>query len=184
METNVLGVLNAIHPILPQMMARGKGHIGIVSSIAAFIPLPDAPSYSASKSAILTYGLALRSALRQSGIGVSVICPGYVDTPMMEQESGPKPSAMSAQSAAVSSFAVCSKTARSLPFRFGLLSSHVSAACCPIACGDGRPSRFASPSTSENKTEESGIDGLGSLRSPLVEFKVEGGGTMVVYGRE
>lgn len=100
METNVLGVLNSVQPILPRMMARGKGHIGIVSSIAAFIPLPDAPSYSASKSAILTYGLALRSALRQSGIGVSVICPGYVDTPMMEQESGPKPSAISAQSAA------------------------------------------------------------------------------------
>jgi short-subunit dehydrogenase len=100
METNVLGVLNSIHPILPPMMARRKGHIGIVSSIAAFIPLPDAPSYSASKSAILTYGLALRSALRQSGISVSVICPGYVKTPMMEQESGPKPSAMSAQSAA------------------------------------------------------------------------------------
>jgi len=83
------------------MMARGRGQIGIVSSIAAFIPLPDAPSYSASKSAILTYGLALRSALRRSGVGVSVICPGYVETPMMDQESGPKPYAMSAQSAAV-----------------------------------------------------------------------------------
>jgi short-subunit dehydrogenase len=99
-ETNVLGVLNSVHPILSRMTARKRGHIGIVSSIAAFIPLPDAPSYSASKSAVLTYGLALRSALRHSGIGVSVICPGYVDTPMMEQESGHKPFAMSAQSAA------------------------------------------------------------------------------------
>jgi short-subunit dehydrogenase len=100
METNVLGVLNSVHPILSRMTARKRGHIGIVSSIAAFIPLPDAPSYSASKSAVLTYGLALRSALRHSGIGVSVICPGYVETPMMEQESGHKPFAMSAQSAA------------------------------------------------------------------------------------
>ena len=99
-ETNVLGVLNSVQPVLPQMMLRGKGQIGIVSSIAAFIPLPDAPSYSASKSAILNYGLALRAALRQSGIGVSVICPGYVATPMMEQELGPKPAAMSVQSAA------------------------------------------------------------------------------------
>jgi short-subunit dehydrogenase len=100
METNVLGVLNSVHPVLSRMTARKRGHIGIVSSIAAFIPLPDAPSYSASKSAILTYGLALRSALRRFGIGVSVICPGYVETPMMEQESGHKPFAMSAQSAA------------------------------------------------------------------------------------
>jgi len=100
MEINVLGVLNSIQPILPRLMERGNGQIGIVSSIAAFVPLPDAPSYSASKAAILTYGLALRSALRKLGVGVSVICPGYVETPMMKQESGPKPFAMSAQSAA------------------------------------------------------------------------------------
>jgi short-subunit dehydrogenase len=100
METNVLGVLNSVQPILPRMMARRRGQIGIVSSIAAFIPLPDAPSYSASKAAMLTYGLALRGALRGSGVGVSVICPGYVTTPMMGQESGPKPFAISPESAA------------------------------------------------------------------------------------
>jgi short-subunit dehydrogenase len=100
METNVLGVLNSIQPVLPRMMARRRGQIGIVSSIAAFIPLPDAPSYCASKSAVLSYGLALRTALRESGIGVSVICPGYVITPMMQQESGRKPFAISPESAA------------------------------------------------------------------------------------
>jgi short-subunit dehydrogenase len=100
MEINVLGVLNSIQPILPRMMARGYGQIGVMSSIAAFVPLPDAPSYSASKSAVLNYGLALRSALRRSGIGVSVICPGYVITPMLAQESGPKTPAMPAERAA------------------------------------------------------------------------------------
>jgi short-subunit dehydrogenase len=100
METNVLGVLNSIQPVLPRMMARSRGQIGIMSSIAAFVPLPDAPSYCGSKSAVLTYGLALRSALRESGIGVSVICPGYVVTPMMQQESGRKPFAISPESAA------------------------------------------------------------------------------------
>jgi short-subunit dehydrogenase len=100
METNVLGVLNSIQPLLPRMMARRRGQIGIMSSIAAFVPLPDAPSYCGSKSAVLTYGLALRSALRQSGVGVSVICPGYVATPMMEQESGRKPFAIPPESAA------------------------------------------------------------------------------------
>ncbi len=100
MDINVLGTLNTIHPVLPRMMARGHGRIAIISSIAAFIPLPDAPSYSASKAAVLTYGLALRGALHKSGIGVSVVCPGYVKTPMSEQESGPQPFAMSADSAA------------------------------------------------------------------------------------
>lgn len=93
-ETNVLGVLNTVQPLLPAMMARGRGQIAIVSSIAAFIPLPDSPSYCASKSAVLAYGLSLRAALTSHGIAVSVICPGYVTTPMMLRESGPKPFVM------------------------------------------------------------------------------------------
>ena len=56
-ETNVLGVLNTVQPPLPRMMARGRGQIAIISSIGGFTPLPDAPSYSASKSAVINYGL-------------------------------------------------------------------------------------------------------------------------------
>lgn len=93
-ETNVLGVLNTVHPLLPRMTARGRGQIAIISSIAAFIPLPDAPSYGASKSAVLSYGLALRGLLHAQGIRASVVCPGYVKTPMMDQESGWKPFAL------------------------------------------------------------------------------------------
>jgi short-subunit dehydrogenase len=99
-ETNVLGVMNTVQPIVPRMIARRRGQIAIVSSIAAFLPVPDAPSYGASKAAVLSYGLALRSLLQPHGIGVSVICPGYVDTPMMHQESGPKPSVTSPDTAA------------------------------------------------------------------------------------
>ncbi|HEU0215437.1 MAG TPA: SDR family NAD(P)-dependent oxidoreductase [Stellaceae bacterium] len=99
-ETNVLGTLNTIHPLLPRMMARRAGQIAIVSSIAGFIPLADAPSYGASKAATLSYGLALRALLDEHGIRVSVICPGYVRTPMMEQESGPKPGAIEPAAAA------------------------------------------------------------------------------------
>jgi short-subunit dehydrogenase len=99
-ETNVLGVLNTVQPLLASMMLRGSGQIAIVSSIAGFIPLPDCPSYSASKSAVLTYGLSLRSLLKTHGIGVSVVCPGYVTTPMMLRESGRKPFLMPAERAA------------------------------------------------------------------------------------
>jgi short-subunit dehydrogenase len=93
-QTNVLGALNTVQPLIPRMMARGRGQIAIVSSIAGFIPLPDSPSYCASKAAVLSYGLALRALLDPHGIGVSVICPGYITTPMMLRESGPKPFAM------------------------------------------------------------------------------------------
>ena len=99
-ETNVIGVINTIHPILPRMMARGRGQIAILSSIAGFIPLPDAPSYAASKAATLNYGLGLRTALCDKGIKVSVVCPGYVSTPMTAQEHGWKPFEMKAERAA------------------------------------------------------------------------------------
>ena len=99
-ETNVLGVLNAVHPLLPKMMCRGHGQIGIVGSLAGFVPLPDSPSYCASKAAVLSYGLALRSLLHPRGVGVTVICPGYVATPMSRQESGWKPFEVSPERAA------------------------------------------------------------------------------------
>jgi short-subunit dehydrogenase len=99
-ETNVVGTLNTIHPILPRMAARGSGQIAIISSIAGFIPLPDSPTYSASKAAVLNYGLALRSLLQGKGVKVSVICPGYVSTPMTAQTSGAKPFEMPPEQAA------------------------------------------------------------------------------------
>ncbi len=103
-------------------MARQRGQIGIVSSIAAFVPLTDAPSYCGSKSAILNYGLALRSALRRSGIGVSVICPGYVVTPMMQQESGRKPFAIPPEAAAdvIVRGLQCNRAIIAFPFLFAL----------------------------------------------------------------
>jgi short-subunit dehydrogenase len=95
-----MGVLNSIHPLLPKMISRGRGQIGIISSLAGFIPLSDCPSYCASKAAVLSYGLGLRGAVEEKGVRVSVVCPGYVSTPMMAQETGWKPFEMSAQTAA------------------------------------------------------------------------------------
>lgn len=100
-ETNIMGVLNTVQPILPRMIARRTGQIALVSSLAGFIPLPDAPSYAASKAAVLCYGLSLRTALLGTGIKLSVICPGYVTTPMTAQEKGWKPFEMPAERAAL-----------------------------------------------------------------------------------
>ena len=100
LETNVLGVINTIQPLLPAMMSRRRGQIAVVGSVAGYIPLPDCPSYSASKSAAMTYGLSLRALLMQHGIRVSVVCPGYVTTPMSARESGRKPFEISPQKAA------------------------------------------------------------------------------------
>ena len=121
-ETNVLGVLNTVQPLLTPMIARRRGQIAIMSSLAGFVPLPDAPSYSASKAAVLSYGLSLRALLEPRGIRVSVICPGYVTTPMMLRESGPKPFEMPPAKAAalIARGLARNKASIVFPFWFGL----------------------------------------------------------------
>ena len=83
-DTNLTGVLNTIHPLIPRMSARGAGHIAIISSLAGIVALPPAPAYSASKAAVRYYGDALRGLLRRHGVAVSVVCPGYITTPMTD----------------------------------------------------------------------------------------------------
>jgi short-subunit dehydrogenase len=98
--TNILGVANTVIPLLPRFVARGKGHIAIMSSLAAFIGLPQAPLYSASKAAVRMYGDGLRRALSPKGICVTVICPGFVETPMSASVPGYRPFLWSAERAA------------------------------------------------------------------------------------
>jgi len=82
LATNILGVVNTVIPVLPRLVARRRGHVVIMSSLAAYVALPDTPLYSASKAAVRVYGHGLRRLLAPSGIGVTVICPGFVATPM------------------------------------------------------------------------------------------------------
>jgi short-subunit dehydrogenase len=100
MQINVLGVLNTIQPMIPWMKARHRGQFALVASVAAFTPLPHSPSYSGSKAAVLNYGLSLRTVLAVHGIRVSVICCGFVETPMISDIKDPKPFNMTSEKAA------------------------------------------------------------------------------------
>ncbi|QQG36343.1 MAG: SDR family NAD(P)-dependent oxidoreductase [Micavibrio aeruginosavorus] len=81
-EVNLMGALNTIQPLIPRMIHRRKGQIALMSSLAAFSGWPGAPAYSASKAGIRIYGEALRGSLMPYEIGVSVICPGFIVSPM------------------------------------------------------------------------------------------------------
>ncbi len=100
MQINVLGVLNTAQPMIPRMKERGRGQLALVASVAACTPLPHSPSYSASKAAVLNYGLSLRAILARHGIKVSVICCGFVETPMIADIKDPKPFNMTSEKAA------------------------------------------------------------------------------------
>jgi short-subunit dehydrogenase len=97
---NLLGAMHTIEPLLPAMRARGVGRIAVVSSIAGLRGLPDSPGYSASKAGVRAYGEALRAHLRPSGIRVSVVCPGFFDSPMTDRFIGSHPFMLSLPAAA------------------------------------------------------------------------------------
>ncbi|MGJ0512510.1 SDR family NAD(P)-dependent oxidoreductase [Methylocystis sp.] len=99
-EINILGVVNVVQTILPQMCARGKGQIALMGSMAAVRSLPHAPAYCATKAAVHLYAESLRGSLSKRGVSMTLIIPGFVDTPFNAQLSSPKPMALSAERAA------------------------------------------------------------------------------------
>jgi short-subunit dehydrogenase len=100
LRTNVLAAIDAVQLVLPGMQQRGAGEIVLMGSLSALAPLPDAPAYSASKAALLSYGLALRDALAPTGIKVVVACPGYVTTPLLARHRGARVGEVAADDAA------------------------------------------------------------------------------------
>jgi short-subunit dehydrogenase len=73
------------------MRPRRRGQVAIMASLAAFRGFPGAPAYCASKAAVRVWGESLRADLAAEGIGVSVICPGFVKSPMTAVNRFPMP---------------------------------------------------------------------------------------------
>lgn len=90
-RTNLLGTIHTIEPLLPRLVARGTGQVAVVASVAALRGLPYSCGYSASKAGIRAYGEALRGLLSPRGVAVSVVVPGFFDTPMTDRWKGPTP---------------------------------------------------------------------------------------------
>jgi short-subunit dehydrogenase len=81
-RVNTLGVVYAIEAVLSEMLRRGRGHLAAVSSLAAYKGMPGESAYCASKAAVNYYLEGLRIHLRDKGIAVTTLCPGFVRTPM------------------------------------------------------------------------------------------------------
>lgn len=82
-NVNVLGVVNSVAAVLPNMVRQGSGHLVVNSSLAAYRGLPKSAAYCASKAAISSFFEALRIDLKGSGVDVSIIHPGFVKTSLI-----------------------------------------------------------------------------------------------------
>jgi short-subunit dehydrogenase len=99
-DVNLNGAMNTVAPVAPLMRRRRAGQIALFGSIAAFAPPPDSACYAASKAAIIAFALAARALYRADGVSVSVVCPGFVDTPMTDSFVSWKPFLITAEDAA------------------------------------------------------------------------------------
>lgn len=100
MAVNYLGVANALEPLIPMMIERGRGQLAFVASVAGYRGLSKAAIYGASKAAVNNLAESLAIDLAGRGITVSVVNPGFVDTPMTEGNPFPMPFLMPVDEAA------------------------------------------------------------------------------------
>ncbi len=135
-ETNLMGVINTVAPLLPGMRRRGRGHIVLIGSVAGLIGLPHSPVYCAAKSAVHLYGEGLHRLLRGSGVGVTIVAPGFVDTPMSASLPTARPFLWSADRAAAHIAAAVERKRRMLIFPWQLRWAAAASRLLPAALVD------------------------------------------------
>jgi len=82
MALNVGGVINGVAAALPSMLARKSGHIAIMGSLFGYSGWPENGSYGASKAAVINLAESLKLELHGTGVDITLISPGFVDTPL------------------------------------------------------------------------------------------------------
>jgi short-subunit dehydrogenase len=99
-DINLRGALATVATALPVFRERKREQIALISSLAAYTGMPVTPTYAATKAALSNYGDALRALLAPQGISLSVVMPGFIDTPMTTRFPAGKPMMQSATAAA------------------------------------------------------------------------------------
>jgi NAD(P)-dependent dehydrogenase (short-subunit alcohol dehydrogenase family) len=100
LDTNLNAVFGGLAAILPMLLAQGSGGLALVSSVAGYSGLPQALVYGPTKAAMINLAESLYLDLRPAGIGVYLVCPGYVDTPATAGNPYTMPALISATEAA------------------------------------------------------------------------------------
>jgi NAD(P)-dependent dehydrogenase (short-subunit alcohol dehydrogenase family) len=99
-DTNLLGVARCLETVMPQMLERRSGRILITSSVSGYTGLPGAIAYGATKAALINMCEALYPELKAHNVHLSVVNPGFVDTPLTKKNDFLMPFLISAVQAA------------------------------------------------------------------------------------
>jgi NAD(P)-dependent dehydrogenase (short-subunit alcohol dehydrogenase family) len=97
---NTVGALHLLDRVTPAMLSRGQGHLSFISSVAGFRGLPNSLAYGPTKAALINLAETLYLDLHPHGLGVSLINPGFVDTPLTAGNTFPMPGLITADVAA------------------------------------------------------------------------------------
>ena len=84
-DVNYVGALHLLDAVLPQLLLQKGGHLSLVSSVAGYRGLPNSLAYGPTKAALINLAQTLYLDLQPRGIGISVINPGFVETPLTAQ---------------------------------------------------------------------------------------------------
>lgn len=98
-EVNLMGSVHCLAALMPRMLVRRSGHIAVVSSVAGYVGLPGAAAYGASKAALMNMCEALYPELAAHNVRLSLINPGFVDTPLTQKNDFPMPFLISTDTA-------------------------------------------------------------------------------------
>ncbi|HQX89991.1 MAG: SDR family NAD(P)-dependent oxidoreductase [Moraxellaceae bacterium] len=99
-DTNISGAIKGLAAVLPDMLKSGSGHISLVASVAGYMGLPKSLIYGPTKAALINMAESLYLDVHERGIGVSVINPGFVDTPLTKGNDFKMPSLITPETAA------------------------------------------------------------------------------------
>jgi len=99
-KVNYVGALYMLDTVLPVLLRQKSGHVSLVASVAGYRGLPNALAYGPTKAALINLAQTLYLDLQPQGIGVSVICPGFVETPLTAQNEFKMPALIQPEEAA------------------------------------------------------------------------------------
>ncbi|HEY2962500.1 MAG TPA: SDR family NAD(P)-dependent oxidoreductase [Pyrinomonadaceae bacterium] len=133
---NVLGAVNSVAAVLPEMVDRGSGQLVAISSLAGYRGHAKSAAYSASKAALSAFFESLRIDLRRSGVTVTIIYPGFIKTPLTAGRKAKMPYLMELDYAVKKIVSAIEKEKRSYAFPWQLATIVRSSLVMPPAMYD------------------------------------------------